>query len=186
MSRGYTVQEAKRLEEGWFFYDHAWMLAHHLMSKFTGTTCLDVGCGTGLALGLYKNCKLDMKFNGCEPNDVCREFWALRGLDIEIASATDLPYKDNSFDTVIASHVLEHIEDEELAITEMCRVASKRLLVVVPQGDVDAKNHGSPHLRHYNRLNLSRAFDHIKNISNKSIYIVPHWHIDNLVMQIDL
>ena len=55
MSNGYTVEEAKHLEEGWFFYDHAWSLAHHLMSRFKGNTCLDVGCGTGLAIGLYGN-----------------------------------------------------------------------------------------------------------------------------------
>lgn len=185
MSRGYTPEEAKILEEGWFFYDHAWLLAHHIMSKFVGASCLDVGCGTGMALGIYKNCKLDMRFHGCEPNDVCRQLWIRRGLDVDTASATDLPYGDNSFDTVVASHVIEHIDDEQLAIKEMSRVASQRLIVIVPQGDVDDKNLGSPHLRHYNRVNFVGAFDCVTDAKNKHSYILPHWHIDNLVMQID-
>ena len=185
MSNGYTIEEAKHLEEGWFFYDHAWSLAHHLMSRFKGNTCLDVGCGTGLAIGLYRNCKLDIQFRGCEPNDVSREIWEKRGIDVDVTSATDLIYEDSSFDTVIASHVLEHIDDEALALSELARVASKRLIIIVPQGNVDEKNPGSPHLRYYNRVNFVQAFEGISNVRKKNAYLLPHNHIDNLVMEID-
>ena len=184
MNSGYTKSEAKHLEEGWFFYDHAWMLAFHNMSRFAGQSVLDVGCGTGLALGLYQNCKLDMTFRGCEPNSNCKEIWKLRNVEVDICSATELDYPDNSFDTVIASHVLEHIEEEKLAIDEMARVTAKRLIVIVPQGNVDDKNHGGRHVRYYNRINFARAFDHVKAV-RKYHYILPHAHIDNLIMEID-
>lgn len=185
MSLGYTIEEAKNLEEGWFFYDHAWCLAHHLMSRFRGRSCLDAGCGTGLALGLYRNCKLDMTFRGCEPNDVSRNIWRQRAVDVDISSATDLVYSDKEFDTVIASHVLEHIEDEAKAISELARVASMRLIIVVPQGNVDEKNPGSPHLRYYNRINFVRAFEGVSGAVRKNAYLLPHSHIDNLIMEID-
>ena len=43
MTEGYDQQQAQHLEEGWFFYDHAWMLAFHNMSRFVGKSVLDVG-----------------------------------------------------------------------------------------------------------------------------------------------
>lgn len=184
MNNGYTKLEAKHLEEGWFFYDHAWMLAFHNMSRFVGKSVLDVGCGTGLALGLYQNCKLEMNFRGCEPNSNCKEIWEMRNVEVDICSAIDMNYPDSSFDTVIASHVLEHIEEERLAIDEMARITSKRLIVIVPQGNVDDKNHGGRHVRYYNRINFGSAFEHI-NAVRKHHYILPHSHIDNLIMEID-
>lgn len=35
------------------------------------------------------------------------------------------PFKDNEFDYVICSHVLEHVEKLDVFVSEMCRVASK-------------------------------------------------------------
>jgi len=40
---------------------------------------------------------------------------------------------DNSFDTVVSAHTLEHVVDIERAIAELRRVARQRLIVVVPR-----------------------------------------------------
>ena len=64
-------------------------------------------------------------------------------------------------------------------------MASKRLIIIVPQGNVDEKNPGSPHLRYYNRVNFVQAFEGISNVRKKNAYLLPHNHIDNLVMEID-
>ena len=45
----------------------------------------------------------------------------------------NLPFADKSYDTVICTHVLEHIRDYRRAISEVIRVTNKRLIVVIPK-----------------------------------------------------
>lgn len=180
----YEGQDFAELERGWFFYSHAWDLWFHLLKRLEGKSVLDVGCGTGLPLALMKACFPVLDVRGCEPNDDARPIWDSRKLQVDIASATALPYEDDQFDTVVCSHVLEHINEEHTAIREMARVAAKRLLVVVPQGNVDEKNQGTPHLRYYDRVNLGEAFSSLA-VREKKIYALPHHHMDNLVAEIE-
>ena len=41
------------------------------------------------------------------------------------ADITKIPFEDNSFDFIICSHVLEHIPNDRLAMSELYRVLSK-------------------------------------------------------------
>jgi SAM-dependent methyltransferase len=44
----------------------------------------------------------------------------------------DLPFKDNSFDCVYASHVLEHIKEDDRALSEIKRVLTPSGIAVLP------------------------------------------------------
>lgn len=48
-----------------------------------------------------------------------------RGKAMHVIDITDIPYRDNMFDYVISNHILEHIVDEERAISEIKRVLKK-------------------------------------------------------------
>ena len=54
---------------------------------------------------------------------------------ISVADTLDLPFKDNFFDLVICSEVLEHIHDHKAAVSEIVRVLKpgKNLVVSVPR-----------------------------------------------------
>jgi predicted SAM-dependent methyltransferase len=48
------------------------------------------------------------------------------------ADLRNLPFKDNTFDSVFASHVLEHIQDDEKAIAEVRRVIKSGGIAILP------------------------------------------------------
>lgn len=71
-----------------------------------------------------------------------------------LADAHDLPFPDDTYDMVIARHVLEHCLIPYLAVTEMARVSRKWVLVVVPEDT--AWFYDSPgHLHGYNGIGWS-------------------------------
>lgn len=99
-------------------------------------TILDVGCGNGKITNALK------------------DRWQVTGLDLSaealkhvqtphvLASATAIPFPDASFDLVISSEMLEHLDNELFAqaIKEMQRVCRRYLLISVPNGEFLPKN----------------------------------------------
>jgi hypothetical protein len=78
------------------------------------TRILDVGCGSGHLVSL-----LTKKGLHAVGVDIVHHGWNV------IGSATDLPFKDNEFDLIIVSDVLEHLtaHENDLAYFELFRVA---------------------------------------------------------------
>ena len=98
-----------------------------------GETVLDVGCGTGFLLDHLKRARPDLALTGVD--FIIEEGTRTRHPDIrfEQANIEKLPVADASFDTVICTHVLEHILEFRQALSELRRVARRRLIIVVPQ-----------------------------------------------------
>ena len=92
---------------------------------------LDVGCSSGYYYDFFKWAGLNLKYAGC---DVSPHFILLakkkhRRIDFKVGPMTRLPYKDNSFNIVLASGVL-HIElDYKKALGELIRVSNKYVLL---------------------------------------------------------
>lgn len=98
-------------------------------------TVIDVGCGKGHTLRYLAE-------QGSKENT---EFW---GVDLALPTKLDrsagnihlregdiahLEFPDAHFDTVICTHVLEHVLDFRAALAELRRVSKKRLIIVVPR-----------------------------------------------------
>ncbi len=186
MTLGYDVKQLQSLEEGWFFYDHAWSLLFEIVRNIVGDSVLDVGCGTGVALSIMKALFPWRRFRGIDPSVDASSIWRARGIEVDVGSAIHLPYSDNSWESVYSSHVMEHIDDDRTAVSEILRVARRRALIVVPDGDVGAKNFGTPHLKVYNRLTFKKLIeDAASSASDVKIYSLPNIHISNLVAIVD-
>ncbi|MFO8141018.1 MAG: F0F1 ATP synthase subunit gamma [Marinobacter sp.] len=113
-----------------------------------GDYILDMGCGEGRHVCRACECP-DTKVAGADISftDLCRArekinlheqyggFFNGRSWGLYNASILDLPFRDNSFERVICSEVMEHIGDEKRAAGELCRVLkpSGTLAVSVPR-----------------------------------------------------
>jgi ubiquinone/menaquinone biosynthesis C-methylase UbiE len=96
-----------------------------------GKVC-DIGCGTGHLLNVIQRNRPDViELTGV---DFVLEEGSTdaSGITFVEAPVESLPFADNAFDTVICTHVLEHILDIGQAVTELRRIAARRLIIVVP------------------------------------------------------
>ncbi|MFW5738802.1 MAG: class I SAM-dependent methyltransferase [Myxococcota bacterium] len=85
-----------------------------------GGDLLEVGCGTGLILEqLVPHCR---SAKGVDLSPGMLEPAKARGLDVQVGSATELPFEDEQFDVVCSFKVLAHVPEIDRAIKEMLRV----------------------------------------------------------------
>ncbi|MDP3277642.1 MAG: class I SAM-dependent methyltransferase [Deltaproteobacteria bacterium] len=83
---------------------------------------LEVGCGTGLIL--MRLAEVAREAKGIDLSPGMLEHARSKGLDVQEASATSLPFDDDSFDLTCSFKVLAHVEDIGLALSEMARVTA--------------------------------------------------------------
>ena len=93
---------------------------------------LDAGCGTGANLIEYSRLGEVTGVDAFpEAVELCRE----RGLgNVLEAQVEDLPFEEESFDLLFATDVIEHLDDDVVALRELRRVAAggARLVLTVP------------------------------------------------------
>jgi len=108
-----------------------------VLNNLKGENILEVGCGNGdmsiecVNLG-YKvmatdlaSCNLEIVTQKAENAGVI--------LDTKECNIEKIPFNDNSFDTTICLHTLEHVRNLNLAINELKRVTRKRIIIIVPK-----------------------------------------------------
>lgn len=95
---------------------------------------LDAGCGEGFTLNKISQEKIGQKYKGIEfdAQAVLAANTLYPKLDIVQGDVMKLPFKNNSFDLVICTEVLEHLENPKKAYRELLRVSKKYVLITVP------------------------------------------------------
>lgn len=91
---------------------------------------LDLGCGIGPYIGHMAQRGFNVV--GVEHSDVVARQAVALGRPVIVASATEIPFPDKCFDTVVMIEALEHVPDPHAALREVVRVARRRLVMTVP------------------------------------------------------
>jgi ubiquinone/menaquinone biosynthesis C-methylase UbiE len=99
---------------------------------------LDAGCGEGfyeiLLSNLYECSIIGIDNDDKILNAGKERTKNLKNVKLENQDLCNLPYKDNSFDKIICSEVVEHIDQDTKAISELYRVLKPggRIVITVP------------------------------------------------------
>jgi ubiquinone/menaquinone biosynthesis C-methylase UbiE len=112
-----------------------------IIKEINPVSILDAGCGEGFIIKLIsENIEDELKISGFDLSEQAVGFAgkANKDADIKAASIYNIPFEENSFDLVICSEVLEHLEKPEEALKEINRVAKRNIILTVPQSHFSA------------------------------------------------
>jgi SAM-dependent methyltransferase len=157
-----------RQPDYWWYRARADLL-HVVFEPFLGAPrrTLDVGSADAPSVGWMRGAQphvtLDLFPDGLVPGEgVC-------------GSATALPFGDEAFDVVSAFDVVEHCEDDALAVSELARVLTPggRMLLSVPAYQWAWSDHDvrAGHHRRYTRRRLNRLVADAGLTISRSTYV---------------
>jgi len=102
--------------------------------KYAGKSILDLGCATGNYCVHLTG--LGYSMAGADINPEYVRIARDRGVDARVI-VERVPFDDLSFDTVLLSEVLEHVEDPTPLLADARRLARKNVLITTPHsGDI--------------------------------------------------
>jgi SAM-dependent methyltransferase len=147
------------IEAGHWWFAGRRVLFSNIIKKFklpADADILDVGTSTGTNLRLLRDLGFT-RITGVDQSPVAIQFCADKGLgQVKLGEACALPFPDASFDLVLATDIIEHVDDDVRALAELRRVLKpgQPLLLTVPAFPVlwGLQDEVSHHKRRY-RLN---------------------------------
>jgi SAM-dependent methyltransferase len=148
---------------------------------------LDVGTSTGTNLRMLRDLGFS-KIRGLDQSPDAIRYCAEKGLGtVQLGDICALPFDDCRFDLVLATDIIEHVEDDLLALRELYRVLKPgaNLLVTVPtfeilRGPGDDVSH---HKRRYRLPELLKKLNHANLVPTEFFYFnyllfFPSWRPD--------
>ncbi len=116
-------------------YDNVIYLLKKHLGNLSGKTILDAGCGDGVLSFLLA--KEGAKVTGVDYSKDAIKFAAerVRSLDVHIdfkvGSVCELPLLESSFDAIVSSDVIEHLDNVPQFLSEIRRVSKSNAIVII-------------------------------------------------------
>lgn len=108
---------------------------HCLLEQTAPRTVLEVGCGEGFLMNYIAAQDPTLELCGADISMSAVEYayrHCISNVTFLAASGYALPFPANSFDLVICSEVLEHLQNVGQAVSELQRVGRRHVLISVP------------------------------------------------------
>ena len=139
---------------------------------------LEVGCGTGGNLPMLGHFG---QVTGVDISPEAVEYCRAKGLPVNQGTVYNLPYPDFTYDLVVALDVLEHLEDDVMALRELERLIKPggKLIVTVPgiKALWGPHDQGLGHHRRYNKgeleVVLNRGRLHVDRVASFLTVALP-------------
>lgn len=159
-----------------------------ILSKTNYQSLHEVGCGQGYNMQLISS----VKEAKCSGSDISKEALSLAQkrnplIPFYEAPIYNLPFSNNSFDLVVVSEVLEHLNEPNNALAEIKRITKKYCLLTVPNEPIwrvlnilrgeYLKNWGSPlvHINHWSKrefINLVSRYYEIDTVRTSLPWVI--------------
>jgi ubiquinone/menaquinone biosynthesis C-methylase UbiE len=137
-----------------------------VLKKIEFKSVLEIGCNCAPNLERIKNEFKATKLAGIDINEQSIKTGRkmLPEADLRVADATNLPFKDKSFDLILTDAILIYIKPREIrqVISEMSRVGKKAIVMVEWLSNVEDKKFGHWR-RDYTKLFESTELTKINN-----------------------
>jgi len=121
------------------------------------TKVLEVGAGDGSILHFLDQRNFASELYALEIAqsgvDLINERKLMHLKEVQVFDGYQIPYEDNSFDLVILSHVLEHVEHERILLRELIRVA-RHIVIEVPKDYRYGVDKRIKHFLSYGHINM--------------------------------
>lgn len=114
--------------------DNFYNQVYRLLKPLKLNSILDVGCGEGITLSKFEQEGIGKKLYGIDYSDdaltIGKKIYP--HLNLKRGDIYDIKEGDASFDLVMATEVLEHLDDPQKALKELIRVSKKYVMLSVP------------------------------------------------------
>lgn len=159
--RDLEIKRLHELESNWWFKAKDNLILSMSLDLPRDSSVLDVGCGNGRLLKKLSNYYNKDSLYGIDPSALAVKLAKEGvGINVKMGCIENLDFAPSYFDHVIASDVLEHIENDNAAYDQLLKVLKPqgRLIITVPAHQWLWSSHDEAldHKRRYSSLSLKK------------------------------
>jgi len=139
---------------------HRRRLISNILKNLPFDTCLDAGCAQPHLLEILSKWNKDLY--GCDVSHkvITANKEEFKHISFETMDITKETYPGNkTFDLVICSEVIEHLDDWQSAVKNLSVMSKKYLLITVPSGKMNPIDGMLGHIRHFKGDELTREIE---------------------------